>query len=127
MKLKVIFIILMIIFLSQLNVEAAGVYLGSFTPQQSESFSFSLPVQNLEGEIITISAADDYFRSDNKKIGSTNLKLINRETSFSLSSNDLNIEKDRLLYNQNLNLELNLKAEYEPGLYKNNFYLKDQI
>ncbi len=126
MKLKVILIILIIIFLSQLNVEAAGVYLGSFTPQKSESFNFSIPVQNLEGEIITIFTADDYFRSDNKKIGSTNLKLINRETSFSLSSRDLNIEKDRLLYNQNLNLELDLKAEYEPGLYENSLYLKDQ-
>ena len=127
MKLKVIFVVLIIIFLSQLNVEAAGVYLGSFTPQQSESFNFSIPVQNLEGEIITIFTADDYFRSDNKKIGSTNLKLINRERTFPLSINDLNIEKDRLLYNQNLNLELNLKAEYEPGLYKNSIYLKDEI
>jgi hypothetical protein len=127
MKLKIIFVVLMIIFLSQINVEAAGVYLGSFTPQTNNSFKFSIPVQNLEGEIITIFTSDDYFRSESKKISSTNLKLINRESSFSLSSRDLNIEKDRLLYNQNLNLELDLKAEYEPGLYKNNLYLRDDI
>lgn len=127
MKLKTILIVLMIIFLSQLNVGAAGFYLGAFTPQRNESFKFSIPVQSLEGEIITIYTADDYFRSDSKLIGSTNLKLINRETSFSLSSRDLNIEKDRLLYNQNLNLELDLKAEYEPGLYKNILYLQDNI
>src|SRR6056297_3542773 len=127
MKLKVIFIILMIIFLSQLNVEAAGVYLGSFTPQNDDSFNFSIPVQKLDGEIISIYTNDDYFRSNSKKIGSTNLKLINRENSIPLSSRVLNIEKDRLLYNQNLNLELNLKAEYEPGLYKNILYLQDDI
>jgi len=127
MKLKIIIMLTIIVFLSQFQASAAGVYLGSFTPKQSESFNFSIPVQNLEGEIISIYTTDDYFRSDNQKIGSSNLKLISRENSLPLSSRDLNIEKDRLLYNQNLNLELNLKAEYEPGLYKNNLYLRDDI
>jgi len=127
MKLKVIFVVLIIILLSQVNAEAAGIYIGSFTPQKNESLNFSIPVQNLEGKIITIFTEDDYFRSDTKKIGSRNLKLSNRETGIPLSSRRVNIEKERLLYNQNLNLELNLKAEYEPGLYKNILYLKNDL
>jgi len=127
MKSKVIFVVLIIIFLSQINAAAAGVYIGSFSSQKNQSLNFSIPVQNLEGEIITIFTEDDYFRSDAKKIGSRNLKLLNRETGIPLSSRKVNVEKERLLYNQNLNLELNLKAEYEPGLYKNILYLQDDI
>jgi len=126
MKRKIFFIILFIIFLSQINVEAAGVYLGSFTPQTNENFSFSIPVQNLEGEIISISTSDDYFRSETNKIASSNLKLVNRENSIPLSSRELKIEKNSLLYNFSLNFQLNLKAEYEPGLYSNIVYLKDK-
>ncbi|RCW52336.1 hypothetical protein [Halanaerobium sp. ST460_2HS_T2] len=126
MKRKIFFIILIIIFLSQINVEAAGVYLGSFTPQTNENFSFSIPVQNLEGEIITISTSDDYFRAETNKIAASNLKLVNRDNSIPLSSRELKIEKNSLLYNFSLNFQLNLKAEYKPGLYSNIIFLKDK-
>ena len=102
MKLKVIFIILMIIFLSQLNVEAAGVYLGSFTPQNDDSFTFSVSLPDLEGDIISIYTVDNYFRSDDKKISSTNLKLINQEGILPLTRTQVNLEKNLILKNQSL-------------------------
>lgn len=124
MKLKVIFIVLMIIFLSQLNVEAAGVYLGSFTPQNDDSFTFSVSLPDLEGDIISIYTVDNYFRSDNKKISSTNLKLINQEGILPLTSSQVNLEKNLVSKNQSLSFQFDLQSEYEPGLYKNILYLE---
>ena len=116
--------ILMIIFLSQLNVEAAGVYLGSFTPQNDDSFNFSVSLPDLEGEIISIYTIDDYFRSDNKKISSTNLKLINQEGILPLTSSQVSLEKELISKNQTLSFQFDLQSKYEPGLYKNVLYLE---
>lgn len=125
MKRKVIFIILIIIFLSQVNVEAAGVYIGSFTPKQDENFRFFIPIREIDSEVITLSTQDNYFRSENKKIGSVNLKLINRNRELPLSTKKVSIEKNDLLHPQSLNFSLDLKAEYEPGLYKNLLFIED--
>lgn len=125
MKRKVIFIILIIIFLSQVNVEAAGVYIGSFTPKQDENFRFFIPIRDIDSEVITLSTQDNYFRSENKKIGSINLKLINRNRELPLSTKKVSIEKNDLLHPQSLNFSLDLKAEYEPGLYKNLLFIED--
>jgi hypothetical protein len=111
----------------QINATAAGIYLGSFTPKNNEEFNFMIPLHNVKGEVITIYTANDYFRSESKKIGAVNLKLLNRERAFPLSKNKLNLETNRLLYNQSLNFQLNLRAEYEPGLYKNIIYLVDDL
>ncbi|PTX15427.1 hypothetical protein SAMN04488598_12532 [Halanaerobium congolense] len=124
MRLKIILIIFAIIFLFQGIVGAAGVYLGSFAPQNDDSFSFSVSLPELEGDIISIYTVDEYFRSDNKKINSANLKLITQEGIIPLTSSQVNLEKDLLSKNQTLSFQFDLQSKYEPGLYKNILYLE---
>ncbi|MGM0500355.1 MAG: hypothetical protein ACQERL_09125 [Bacillota bacterium] len=123
MKLKAIIFLFIIVLFFQFQTQAAAVYLGSFTPQTDENFTFSVPLPDLEGDIISIYAEDDYFRSNNKKISSKNLKLINQEESISLTGRRINLEKDLISRNQNIFFQLELQSEYEPGLYKNIIHL----
>jgi hypothetical protein len=123
MKLKVIFIILIIIFLSQLNVEAAGVYLGSFTPDEDQSINISVPIQNIKAEIIKVYVQNNYFTSASKKINSENLKIIGRNNLFPLSNRSFEVEKNNLFFNRAINFQFDLKNEYEPGLYENILYI----
>jgi len=123
MKFKVIIIILSMIFLSHFNVEAAGIYLGSYAPDEDQSINISVPIQNIKAEIIKVYAQNNYFISASKKINSANLKIIGRNNLFPLSSRSFEAEKNNLFFNRAINFQFDLKNEYEPGLYENILYI----
>lgn len=123
MKFKVFIFILSIILLFQFNAAAAGLYIGSYAPDEDQSLNISVPIQNVEADIIRVYAQNNYFISSTKKINSANLKIIGRNNLFPLSSNSFKIEKKSLLSNRFINFQFDLKKEYEPGLYENILYL----
>lgn len=126
MKQKVIFIILIIIFLSQVNIRAEELYLGSFTPRQDNTVEFFVPFQNTDFESLSLFTKDDYFRYENKKIKSLNLKLLTRDGAIPLNTRKINLDRNSLSSGQSFNFKLDLKTNYEPGFYKNILYLETE-
>lgn len=126
MKFKIVLIISSIIFLFPINTGAAGIYLGSYAPDENQSINVSIPVRNIEAEEIKVYLQNNYFVSKSKKINSENLKIIAQNKLFPLSNKILKLEKNNLILRGIINFKFDLKSRYEPGVYENILYLNSK-
>lgn len=126
-KLKIFFIILLVIFLSQVNAAAAGIYLGSLNALQDDHFVFSLPIKSDRNfNELAIKVEKNYFTADGGRISSQNLFVVTRDAVIPLSKSFINInERDLLDFNE-LTFKLRLQSTYSPGLYRNNLIIKTE-
>ncbi|MGM0602255.1 MAG: hypothetical protein ACQESS_02950 [Bacillota bacterium] len=119
MKLKVSISLIILILLFTINIEASEIYLGSFAPREDESYVFTVPFYEIEDSILAVYTENNFFSSDQKVINSAILNLLSQEGVVPLDTGHINIDKNRIIRNQQIAFQIKLRPDYEPGVYKN--------
>jgi len=114
----------MLILLFSINIEAAEIYLGSFAPEKEENYTFAVFLNEIEDSNFSIYYEDAFFSSENKIINSTILNLLSQEGAVPVSLEHINIDKNKVIRNQQITFQIKLRPDYEPGVYKNTVILE---